>query len=305
MGGDPEIVERICNSTLPYIFDLSTSLFGNYFVQKLFSVANNEQISKLLNSLKPSMPVLACHKMGTYPFQNIIKNLHLDEHASIISGGLSIDLHSVITNHFGVHVLQKYQHQFSHKSQQFLFDYICGNMKEVATNQQGIVVLKGCIEIGSYEQKKELTSKILNYAKELSLDEYGNYAIQSLIEHTEDKSKVISEIYKNVKGEVSTLCCNKFSSNVIEKVLIFLLQCLSYESPSRRIIISEILESNDFTSILSDKYGNYVIQYLINIVEPSQKPILAKKIKAHMAQFEKEGKLVTTKWKNYVNVLEK
>lgn len=200
-------------------------MFGNYFIQKLFIAANDELKCNLLNSLKPRMTQLACHKMGTYPFQNIIKDLKSDQHAAIISEGLMMDINSVLTNHFGVHVLQKFQHQFSHKAQQWLFDYINQHMKEVATNQQGIVVLKGCIEVGSIEQRDETIEHILKYCREFSVDEYGNYAIQSMIDHADDKIKVINEIYKNLKGEIATLCKNKFSSNVIEKVYVLFIYC--------------------------------------------------------------------------------
>jgi hypothetical protein len=100
----------------------------------------------------------------------------------------------------------------------------------------------------------------------LTKDQFGNYVIQHILEHsksaaptvpnTDDKNKIV----KSVKGKILELSNHKFASNVVEK-------CLEYGSEKdRKDIIDEIMEvsggsggpdkSDDpFTSSTAEKSG--------------------------------------------------
>lgn len=80
-----------------------------------------------------------------------------------------------------------------------------------------------------------VTAEIIESAKVLSADQYGNYVVQHLLEHGSPikRSMMVTEFV----GRIVTMSYNKHASNVIEKCLTF--GC----DRDRQVITNEIIST--------------------------------------------------------------
>lgn len=62
---------------------------------------------------------------------------------------------------------------------------------------------------------------LLSKALDLVQDQFGNYVIQHVLSHCPQQ---IPGVVSSLRGSISKLCVQKFSSNVIEKV-VFVTRC--------------------------------------------------------------------------------
>lgn len=80
---------------------------------------------------------------------------------------------------------------------------------------------------------------------------YRNYVVQHLLGMK--MQKVTKDLLRRFQGRFVSLSCNKYASNVVEKLL------QSGEEVSAAIII-ELLRSPNASMLLVDPFGNFVIQ---------------------------------------------
>ena len=85
--------------------------------------------------------------------------------------------------------------------------------------------------------------------------------------------------YESLKNHIYEYSFHKFASNVIEKALIF------GNQKQRKEIINEIMlldekQNNSIITLVQNKFGNYVIQKIIEYSDiPTQKKIVEKILK--------------------------
>jgi len=110
---------------------------------------------------------------------------------------------------------------------------------------------------------------------DLCQDQFGNYVIQHIIEKMGQGR--IDAIYTDLRGKIFELSIHKFASNAIEK-------CLSYGNQNqRKEIIDEIILKDDMINdsllaMIKDKYGNYVVQKMIEVADNKTKENIVKRI---------------------------
>lgn len=125
------------------------------------------------------------------------------------------------------------------------------------------------LEHGSTEQKTPIMKEIMISVQQLINDQYGNYVIQHVVEHgTEDERKVIIDI---ARKDIFHLSQHKFASNVVER-------CLQHGTEEQRTELIEMFIVGDgppnpspLSSLVRDQFGNYVVQRVLDIAEPSQR----------------------------------
>lgn len=121
----------------------------------------------------------------------------------------------ILNNQQSIHVINKFLNRFEPGSFQFLIDFIESNFNEIVHNQFGITILRTCLLKCNPEQKNIIITLILQHARSLCWDEFGNYAIQYLLDYVDN---IGGKVYDQLKGQIVALSKNKFGSNVIEKV---------------------------------------------------------------------------------------
>ena len=161
----------------------------------------------------------------------------------------------------------------------------------MATHRHGCCVLQRCIDFASEQQRSALVAEIVRNSLTLVKDPYGNYVVQYILKLKDPL--IVQDIWKQLKGNVAPLSKQKFSSNVIEKML-------AMPDPQHNHVFEEIVrELADPTRILEllqDGYANYVIQKAIAVDHPVNAYIV-EQIRPHLSALKNTpyGKKLTTK----------
>ena len=98
---------------------------------------------------------------------------------------------------------------------------------------------------------------------EIAQNPYGNYGIQYILE--EWGINICESIVKIIINNICSLSTQKYSSNVSEKIIGLL------DKNRLNLIIQELFLSNKFINVLRSKYGRYVCQKAIKILNENEK----------------------------------
>jgi pumilio RNA-binding family len=140
--------------------------------------------------------------------------------------------------------------------------------------------------LSNEEEKLKLKKVIYKNILDICQDQYGNYVIQHLLEV--NKGKNCEEIFKLIKGKVFEMSTHKYASNIIER-------CLYFGSKEQKYnIIDEVLLKDDYLhdsliALVKDKFGNYVVQKMIENSEKDKKEEIIKRILNSYLVKRKEG----------------
>ena len=280
-GTFEEIIEMCVSEVYKEVAVLITDMFGNYFVQGLFTVSNDDQKTTLLLSLQHDVPRVSCDKVGTYALQNIIGGLVAESHARIVADGLNPRVQEVIFDNHGTHVIQRCQQSFTLDNLDFIFSALTTNCVKIATHQHGIVVLRNCLERCSFENQKELAAIITSNAVLLAKNAFGNYAVQHVLRGVVG-DEAAGAVFDKLRGMFVELSQLKFSSNVVER-------CLQFTGDRRNKLLAELFDAPALETLLGDIYGNYVIQTALKGANIEERKHFATLIRPLLSILKKDG----------------
>ncbi|KAJ4875375.1 Pumilio-like protein 12 [Raphanus sativus] len=253
--GDENDIEMIFNEIIDYLSELMVDPFGNYLVQKLLEVCNDDQRMQIVCSItrKPGLLIkIACDMHGTRVIQKIVETVKRQEEISVIVSALRHGIVTLMKNVNGNHVVQRCLQYLLPYCKKILFGAAITHCVELATDRHGCCVLQKCIGHFEGEQKDRLVLEIISNSLLLSQDPFGNYALQYVFQlHLE---WAINEILEQLEGNYTELSMQKCSSNVVEK-------CLTLADDKHQArIIRELVTYGRLDQVMLDPYGNYVIQ---------------------------------------------
>ncbi|RRT49187.1 hypothetical protein B296_00041290, partial [Ensete ventricosum] len=132
---------------------------------------------------------------------------------------------------------------------------------QLAIHQHGCCILQNCIKYSTGELRAELVKQTAAYGYHLSMDAYGNYVVQCLID-LKDPS-INTTLASQFRGNYVELSRQKSSSHVVEK-------CLEkFEEEHQAQIIYELASSPEFEQLLQDPFANYVIKHALELSKVS------------------------------------
>ncbi|KDP30623.1 hypothetical protein JCGZ_16188 [Jatropha curcas] len=275
--GTPQDVEKIFLEVIDHIVELMTDPFGNYLVQKLLEVCNEDQRMKILCAItrKPGELVrISCDMHGTRAVQKVIETLTAPEQFSMVVSSLKSGIVTLIKNMNGNHVAQRCLQYLTPEYSEFLFEAATANCVELATDRHGCCVLQKCLSHSEGEQRRRLICEITSNALILSQDPFGNYVVQFVFELR--LPWATADILDQLDGNYGDLSMQKYSSNVVEK-------CLKYASEDRRAhVIRELINNAHLDQVMQDPYGNYVIQAALHQTKGTLHVALVEAIRPHI-----------------------
>jgi hypothetical protein len=115
----------------------------------------------------------------------------------------------------------------------------------------------------------QLLETLLPVFPEMACDPFGNYVVQCVLEHSERPlaAKYVSERFP---GKFLKLACNKFASNVMEKIL------QTAPATLRKLILDELVfNPANLQQLAQDGFGNFVLQA---IIETTPTPVEFKRL---------------------------
>ena len=282
-----DILHLIFSEIKNKLTELLKDSYSNYFCKKLFRNLSQKDRIEYLTIIQPELNILSKDSIATYPIQNIIEELGSKNEKSIFYLGIKNYIDNFAYNIYGARILEKILAYFEDEFKQEIIEYICENFLELAYNNNGICLVK---KILLMTHKKDLHIKlkklVFDNALNLIVHQYGNYAIQIIIENWDETDlKEILEIYEN---KYIFLSNQKFSSNVMERIL---------EKSEKNLenYINEISKGYNLNELLKNKYGNFVIKKAYDLANGNLKKKLGESINENLKLLDNTK--IVNKWK--------
>ncbi|KAK7024214.1 hypothetical protein VNI00_016522, partial [Paramarasmius palmivorus] len=262
--------ELVPHAALRLMFDF----YGNYVIQKLFELYSPTRKSKLATLMEGHLLSLSTQIHGSRVVQKAIENILPDQRLRFYAE-LHLHVEVCMRNPYGNFVIEKFLAYVPPQELEFL-KTIQISAFQLAKDRFGCRVVLKCLELIPREAIDPLFDVIHQKTMALMLDKYGNYIIQFLLRSgsPQDKSKLITKI----EGNVVELSCHKYSSNVMETLLV------STDSATRSNLIRELLVSAHSTDqspvylLAGHRYGNYVLQRAMEVADIDQRTLLEERV---------------------------
>ncbi|KAG5612606.1 hypothetical protein H5410_023887, partial [Solanum commersonii] len=274
--GTSEDVQIIFNGIIHHIFELMKDPFGNYLVQKLLSVCNDEQrMQFVLMVTNDSGELVKASRTthGTRVVQKLIETIKTRLEISLVIRALQPGILNLMMDVNGNHVVQRCLHCLSKDHNKLIFDVATKHCVDIATHRYGCCVLNKCITYSTGKQREKLLVEICSNGLKLAQDPFGNYVIQFIIELK--IPSVAAMLLSQFERHYAYLSRQKFSSHVIEK----LLKCFE---EGRSKIINELVSEPHFDQLLQDPFANYVIQSALGVTKGPVRTLLLHAVRPHM-----------------------
>ncbi|XP_073124190.1 uncharacterized protein [Henckelia pumila] len=276
--GTSRDVQIIYNEIIDHVVELMMNPFGNYLMQKLLEVCNEEQRMNILLRVteEPGELVrISLNTHGTRVVQKLIETLKTRQQISLVISALEPGFLALIKDLNGNHVVQRCLQCFTNEDSKFIFAAAAKYCVDIAMHQHGCCVLQRCIRHSNGEQRENLVAEISANGLLLAQDAFGNYVVQFILELKipSATSKLTSQ-FENNYVHLST---QKFSSHVVEKSL----DLCNIETRSK--IIHELLSADYFEQLLQDPHANYVVQKALHVSEGPLHNLLVDAIESHKA----------------------
>ncbi|KAL3515543.1 hypothetical protein ACH5RR_022445 [Cinchona calisaya] len=276
--GTPQDVQIIFIEIIDHVIELMMNPFGNYLMQKLLEVCNEEQRMQILLRVtaKPGELIrISLNTHGTRVVQKLIETLKSRQQISLVISSLEPGFLALIKDLNGNHVVQRCLQCLSNEDSKFIFVAAAKYCVDIATHQHGCCVLQRCISHSSGEHRENLIAEISANGLLLAQDAFGNYVVQFILELKipSDATKLVSQF----EGNYVHLSTQKFSSHVVEK-------CLAVcNNEVRSTLIHELLSATHFEQLLQDPHANYVVQTALKVSEGRIHNSLVEAIESHKA----------------------
>ena len=260
--------------------------YANYFCKKFFDCLSQKDRIEYLTAIQNDLSNLAIDNTATYPIQGILEELGSKNEKKIIYMGLKDSINNFCYNIYGTHVLEKILSYFEDEFIQEIIEFVYHNFINLAYHINGICIVKKLLLM---THKKDLHQKlkkiVFENALNLIVHPYGNYVIQVIVENWDDNELV--DILGKYKGKYVTLSMQKYSSNVLERII-------EKNDKNLELYINEICTEKNLCEIMKNNYGNYVIQKAIKLSNGKNYERLFKEINQNMHKLD--DKKITKKW---------
>jgi len=253
------------------ITDLMCDNYGNYFLQQLILKCNLKQRLYLYDKLKKNFIEVAKDMGGTHCIQSLIEPINSSKEENLLRELIQNNLLELSYNSNSTHIIQKIICTINENNRQYINIFIFENIVKLCKDVNGISIIKKFIsENNSINIRNEIIKLLIENCLEITQDQYGNYAIQHAIEKFGYVNcyNLIRIIYKNVVF----LSCQKFSSNVIDKIVLISYQC-NYND-FRILIEIMFLNIQNFNKMSQNKFGMFVLQNSAKLMNINEKVVI-------------------------------
>lgn len=272
--------DSVFQQIVPEALRLCTDVFGNYVVQKFFEYGTPEQKQKLALEIQHHILPLSLQMYGCRVVQKILESVDQETQYKLISelDGYVLDC---VKDQNGNHVIQKCIEKVRCYNIDFILKAFEGRVFDLSTHPYGCRVIQRVLEHCDMEQKSPVLRELMNYVDKLAKDQYGNYVLQHVLQHS---SKQSYEIVVKVSENILAFSKHKFASNVVER-------CFTSCPDSHKLVLLKAVvgeaDNSPLVAMVRDQYANYVIQKMLETLNPSQQQTLIRKINEYVPNIRK------------------
>lgn len=261
---DFRTIEVLFLQLLPEVIRLSKDAYANFVIQRILEAANPGLVDQMAEYVKLSVLDMSTHKYACRVLQRIVLYSSPKKREELVKS-ITNEAIELLQNKFGSYVLQTIiENSESDVLEDFTTTHLENSFYELSIDQYGSHIMQHVFRFYHAKDKERLSELVLGRVMDLSNHIHGNYVVQKMVYYgsVEIRSRVIEKILPHV----SSLCCTKSGSNVLEKCL----QNATREE-SQEIVAKVVENEKDLQSIISDKYGNYVIQKMLKTLPYEQR----------------------------------
>ena len=262
-----EIFFRVGND----ITDLMSDNYANYFLQQLIIKCNLKQRLYLYDKLKKNFIEVSKDMGGTHCIQSLIEPINSTKEENLLRESIQNYLLELSYNSNSTHIIQKIICTINENKRQYINIFIFENIVKLCKDVNGICIIKKFIsENKNIIIRNELIKLLIENCLEITQDQYGNYAIQHAIEYFGFVNcyNLIRIIYQNIVF----LSCQKFSSNVVDKIVLISSQC-NYND-FKVLIEIMFLNLQNFNIMSQNKFGMFVLQNSVKLMNINEKIVV-------------------------------
>ncbi|KAK1271563.1 hypothetical protein QJS04_geneDACA013024 [Acorus gramineus] len=276
-----EEFDEIYVEIIDYIVELMTDSTGKSLIQKLLELCNEDQRWRILFTItrdREKLIEISCDMHGSKVVQKVIETLKTHDQAWILVSALKYGILKLITDSNGYHVVNSCLNHLKYAYNEFLFADVVDHFLDISMNSHGCCVLKNYFDQAYDKQKPLFFHKIIENTLSLSQDRVGNYMVQHILSHR--LPWATKRILNALEGHHVELSMHKCGSHVVEK-------CLKLCDPEESAhIVLELLHSPQFSQLLQDQFGNYIIQTALHVSQGNIYTSLVKAIKPHIPELQ-------------------
>jgi hypothetical protein len=237
---------------------------------------------------------LSRDQYGCRVMQKFLSSCQEEHRARIVAVLMRQDLASLIQDPHANHVMHRLMELLPAEQTQAIQKFYAGNVGPLSRHKYASRVLLRVLRHGDPSLVAALKSELAPFISELAYDQFGNYAVQELIEHA-GTCEERGEVLQSLRGGFVRMSMQKYASNVVEKSLRF------GTKEEREGIIAEIIDGESFTldkemgsgdlalplhgtavsplvAIMVHPYGNYVVQRMVEYSRGAQLERIVAKI---------------------------
>lgn len=269
---------------LPDTLRLCTDAFGNYVIQKFFEHGGLEHRQILANQLVGNVMVLSLQMYGCRVVQKAI-DVSDPETQALLVRELAGHVMTCVKDQNGNHVIQKCIEKVPSNLINFIVAAFNNQIFNLSTHPYGCRVIQRLLEHCSETQRNSILTEILDHTDELCKNQYGNYVVQHVLSHGTPLHR--GALIAVLRGRLVALSKHKFASNVVEK-------CFTHANrQNRMLLLEEVLGKEEASpnspllSMVKDQYGNYVVQKIIDVVDPEQRQLIVHHVRRHIPNLRK------------------
>lgn len=286
-------LDEIVSIVLSDIEELIIHKYANYFISTLICSCNRSQRLTLLNGYRKNLYGVCVNKYGIHPMQNYLLMQISSEEEQIIRVELKGKLTTIAMNEFGSFIAMKLM-RFITNDEDTFYQEIKNNFILLSQTEKGLNVIKSFItELKDFKGQAQIISIIMENSLSYIEDPYSNYAFQNIIKQW--PLVITQPLFPLIYNNIMRLSVQQCSSNVVEALL--------YNAPLevRKNYIREIISISDISSMMINRFGNFVLQKVISIASPDEKQQVLRIIKDSLS-FVKSAK-IKGKWVKVCNKL--
>lgn len=301
---DRKFFNQFFNEVKERAYEIMTNKFGRFAFEKMLNKCNDDERTILLTKLQPTLATAACDVHGSFGTQVLVKSLTRPEQIKLVVDALRAPILKLITDYKGHYLVIVLIQKFHYEDFKWIDQVVAQDSKVIATNHQGLQVMKALLKHRTTEQILGLLEIIADQTMDLVEDQYGNYIIQEVLrkqfdtdgypQYAETVLTFKQTILCKMSGSFRHLSKEKFSSNVVELCL----KEIEFDE-WKEIIIKELLAQPpvQVKDLINDRFGNYVLQTALLEAHPEQVNHISESIIPHFSCFRVN---IRAKWAKLV-----
>ena len=262
----------LINKISIYFKKLMCDTYGNYFCQKLYNISELSQRIIILNSLKDCFIKISKNTCGAHVSQFIIGEAQSKEEKKIIIEYISSHELELAFDPEGTHVLQKIITCFPENERQNLNNILLipENLNALCQDSKGIGVMKKLIlNTINKNNRMNIINGLNKNCIEISQNPFGNYIIQYIFEEWD--INISYTLIKNCVNNSLTFATQKYSSNVISKIIDLFLNVNNSDYKFIEEIKNIIFDEKNIIDLYNNKYGRLLLSKLSKLMVNEEK----------------------------------